>query len=179
MVVTNTRSSIMKNLIHSCQQKLSSVKFVDSGSFYWSPQTKTIHYSHEALETVAGQWALLHEAGHAKLNHLTYMNDVGLLGLEVAAWQAAEKLAKDFSLNIDADHIQECLNTYRDWLYARSTCPTCELNSLQVAETEYVCLNCSTQWFVSQSRFCRPYRRLSPSMTKSQASNPKQIPSFK
>ncbi len=148
----------MKNLIHSCQQQLKRIGFNDSGSFYWSPQTKTVHYNSAALDTEAGCWALLHEAGHARLNHTTYLNDMGLLSLEVAAWQAAEELANGFGLGIDADHIQECLNTYRDWLYARSTCPTCEVNSLQVAETEYVCLNCSTQWFVSQSRFCRPYR---------------------
>lgn len=149
----------MKNsLIHSCRQYLPEIHFADSATFYWSPQTKTIHYNETALETEAGQWALLHEAGHARLGHQSYANDVGLLSLEVSAWQAAEELAKELGIDIDADHIQECLHTYRDWLYARSTCPTCELNSLQIGETQYLCLNCSTTWFVSQSRFCRPYR---------------------
>jgi len=149
----------MKNsLVHNCQKLLGNITFTDSGNFYWSPHTKTIHYNLTALDTANGQWALMHETAHAQLGHLSYTNDVGLLKLEVAAWQEAVKLAEHFELSIDAEHIQECLNTYRDWLYARSTCPTCELNSLQVGETEYVCLNCSTQWFVSQSRFCRPYR---------------------
>jgi hypothetical protein len=155
----NTPNNIMKNsIVHNCKKRLKSINFADTGSFYWSPQTKTIHYDYAALDTPAGQWALLHETAHAQLGHLSYANDVGLLKLEVAAWQAAEDLASQLDLSIDPDHVQDCLNTYRDWLYARSTCPTCELNSLQVGETEYICLNCTTQWFVTQSRFCRPYR---------------------
>ena len=152
-------SNTMKNsLVHNCQKRLDGITFNNSGNFYWSPQTKTIHYDKDSLDSQAGQWALLHETAHAQLGHHSYANDVGLLKLEVAAWQAAEELAGQFGLSIEPEHIQDCLNTYRDWLYARSTCPTCGLNSLQVGETEYVCLNCSCQWFVTQSRFCRPYR---------------------
>ncbi len=145
-------------LINSCKQQLKDIKFIDSGSFYWSPKTKSIHFNGTALETTIGQWALLHETAHASLSHQSYTTDMGLLELEVEAWQTAEELGRQLGIVIDADHIQECLNTYRDWLYARSTCPTCELNSLQVEETVYLCLNCSARWVVSQSRFCRPYR---------------------
>lgn len=156
--MTMLNNTMKSSLVHSCQKRLKGITFADTGSFYWSPQTKTIHYDKAAMDSLTGQWALLHETAHAQLGHLSYANDVGLLNLEVAAWQAAENLAKEFDLSIDEGHVQECLNTYRDWLYARSTCPTCELNSLQVGETEYICLNCSCQWFVSRSRFCRPYR---------------------
>ncbi len=149
----------MKNsMLRLCQRRLPKVKFVDSGSFYWSPKTKTIHYNEAALNTPSGQWALLHEAAHASLKHLSYTTDMGLLELEVEAWQKAAELGRKFDIAIEPDHIQECLDTYRDWLYARSTCPTCELNSLQIEETVYLCLNCSTRWIVSHSRFCRPYR---------------------
>lgn len=153
----------LHSLINHCQNQLTDIKFIDSGNFYWSPKTKAIHYNGLALDTQAGQWALIHEMAHASLKHESYANDLGLLSLEVEAWQAAEKLSREAGISIDVDHIQECLNTYRDWLYARSTCPTCELNSLQIAETTYLCLNCSTRWNVSGSRFCRPYR-----MTKGQ-----------
>lgn len=171
-------NSTMKSLIHSCRQELKDVKFADTGSFYWSPRTKTIHYDSSKLNTLTGQWALLHETAHAQLEHLSYANDFGLLKLEVAAWQTAHKLAAMLELTIDPDHVQDCLNTYRDWLYARSTCPTCELNSLQIAETTYRCLNCSTQWQVSHSRFCRPYRMQKHTNSKSQETNTKQIPVF-
>ncbi len=149
---------IKNSLLSNIQKALPEVKFVEAASFYWSPKTKTIYMNTSALETEDGQWSLLHEAGHAKLNHQSYQTDAGLLKLEVEAWQSAQDLSQKLGLNIDEEHIKDCLNTYRDWLYSRSTCPTCALNSLQVDQTTYLCLNCSTRWSVSQSRFCRPYR---------------------
>lgn len=148
----------MQNLLNKLKSQLPDINFVEAASFYWSPQTSTIYLNSGALEKAEGQWALLHEASHAVLGHQSYETDVRLLMLEVEAWQEASVLGKKLGFAIDEDHIQTCLDTYRDWLYARSTCPTCALNSLQVDETTYVCLNCSTRWSVSQSRFCRPYR---------------------
>ncbi|HSX23930.1 MAG TPA: hypothetical protein VLE74_02405 [Candidatus Saccharimonadales bacterium] len=149
----------MKNpLLSKLRRKLPAITFIKTNTFYWSPQTNSIHFNPDALELEDGQWALLHEAAHALLGHKTYYTDAGLLMLEVAAWQAAEELSRSLEVTINEDHIQDCLNTYRDWLYARSTCPACTLNSLQIDGTTYRCLNCSTQWSVSQSRFCRPYR---------------------
>ncbi len=148
----------MQNLLSKLEQQLSAVKFIESGSFYWSPKNHTIYYNAPELNEVKGQWALLHEAGHAVKNHQSYKTDAGLLILEVEAWQTGKEFAKKLGLVIDDTHIQDCLDTYRDWLYARSTCPTCALNSLQINQTTYKCLNCSTRWSVSASRFCRPYR---------------------
>lgn len=148
----------MQNLLNKLQKQLPDIKFVRAATFYWSPQTSTIYLNPGALEKAEGQWALLHEAGHAVLDHQDYKTDAGLLMLEVEAWQAAQALGKKLDVIIDEDHVQDCLNTYRDWLYARSACPTCALNSLQIDETTYLCLNCLTRWSVSQSRFCRPYR---------------------
>lgn len=159
MVVTSWLNKIMKNtLLNKLRKKLPAIKFVEAANFYWSPQTNTIYMNTAALKGEDGQWALLHEAGHALLGHKGYQTDAGLLILEVEAWKAAEELSKKMEISIPEEHVQDCLNTYRDWLYARSTCPTCMLNSLQIDETTYLCLNCSTRWSVSQSRFCRPYR---------------------
>ncbi len=148
----------MKNLLNSLQKLLPDIKFIASPTFYWSPQTSTIYFNGDVLNTETGKWSLLHEAGHAVLDHKSYKTDAGLLKLEVEAWQSAQDLSQKLELNIDEEHIQDCLNTYRDWLYARSTCPKCALNSLQIDQTTYLCLNCSTRWSVSKSRFCRPYR---------------------
>lgn len=149
----------MKNsLILKLQKQLPNIAFKEAATFYWSPGTSTIHMNSASLENPEGQWALLHEAAHALLGHEGYQTDAGLLMLEVEAWQAAQKMSQDLGVNIDDEHVQDCLNTYRDWVYARSTCPTCALNSLQIDETTYLCLNCSSRWSVSGSRFCRPYR---------------------
>lgn len=156
----NLPNKTMKNLLLNKLRVLSpSIEFKEAGSFYWSPQTKTVYFDRSSLATSPGQWALLHEFAHAQLHHETYPNDAGLLMLEVSAWQVAEQVSLELLDNkIDSEHVQDCLNTYRDWLYARSTCPTCALNSLQINETTYQCMNCSTRWSVSPSRFCRPYR---------------------
>lgn len=149
----------MKNLLLSkLQRQLPAIKFIEATTFYWSPQTSSIYMNSGNLENKDGQWALLHEAAHAMLDHKSYQTDAGLLMLEVAAWQTAQQISRKLGITIDKTHIQDCLNTYRDWLYARSTCPTCTLNSLQIDETTYLCLNCSARWSVSHSRFCRPYR---------------------
>ena len=162
-----------KSLLESCRQLLPKITFIEGKTFYWSPQTKSIHLDEGAMSEEHGQWALLHEVAHAILDHSTYTNDAGLLILEVEAWDKAQQLAKNLGITISSDHIEDCLNTYRDWLYARSTCPTCALNSLQVSSLDYTCLNCSTHWSVSQSRFCRPYRMQSKhKKTPSQTANP-------
>lgn len=148
----------MDKLLLKLQKLLpSSVLFIAARDFYWSPKNQTIYYNNQQ-EDLAGQWALIHEAAHALLGHKSYQTDAGLLMLEVAAWQKAQEMSKKIRINIDDQHIENCLNTYRDWLYARSTCPTCMLNSLQIDAHAYMCLNCSTRWSVSKSRFCRPYR---------------------
>lgn len=149
----------MKNsLLNKLRKQLPEVAFTEAATFYWSPGNRTIYMDSASLDTEAGRWALLHETAHAQLEHKAYQTDAELLTLEVEAWQTAQKMSQSLGVGIDDMHIQDCLNTYRDWLYARSTCPTCALNSLQIDETTYLCLNCSTRWSVSQSRFCRPYR---------------------
>ena len=155
MDVMNTPNS---TLLDKCQKLLPKIRFIEASSFYWSPRNNSVYMNNEALADQAGQWALLHESGHALSNHQSYQTDAGLLILEVEAWRAAVILGKKLGVVISEDHVQECLNTYRDWLYARSTCPTCSLNSLQIDETTYLCINCSCKWSVSSSRFCRPYR---------------------
>lgn len=148
----------MVNLRAKLQKHLPHTQFTEAAAFYWSPKTNTIYLNSSALDTPEGMWALLHEAGHAIKAHQSYKTDAGLLMLEVEAWEIAKTLGEKWNVFINEDHIQDCLDTYRNWLYARSTCPSCMLNSLQVDETTYMCLNCSTRWSVSASRFCRPYR---------------------
>ncbi|HTE21867.1 MAG TPA: hypothetical protein VK674_02395 [Candidatus Limnocylindria bacterium] len=134
------------------------VSFEAGEAFSWSPKQARIIYKVDHKNEPQDLWALLHEASHALLGHQNYHRDIELLLLEVAAWQKAQDLAKQFDIQISEDHIQDCLDTYRDWLHQRATCPRCSTVSLQVSATEYSCHNCHALWGVSASRFCRPYR---------------------
>jgi hypothetical protein len=163
-----------KQIIKDLRSLLPDVEFKVGGSFYWSPKNKVIIYNENLIDKNLGLWGLLHEAAHAKLNHNSYSSDLGLLKLEVEAWDEAKALSEAYGIKIDEDHVQDCLDTYRDWLYRRSTCPTCGIVCLQSSPTTYRCHNCQTIWSVSVSRFCRPYRlklkddkekRLQPNVT--------------
>ncbi len=148
----------MQTIIKRLNALYPELKFKASKQFYWSPETSEICYSAAADDTEA-IWSLLHETGHALLGHTSYTADVELLRLEVAAWEKARELAETLDVKLDENHIQDCLDTYRDWLYKRSICPTCHTKCLQQDDrVNYRCFNCHTLWQVSSSRFCRAYR---------------------
>lgn len=149
----------MDKLIASLSKDFSELAFESGTTFSWSPQRRRIIYNPISKQRSA-IWSLLHEVGHALLNHQAYESDFELLQLEVEAWAKASELATTYGRTIDQAHIERCLDTYRDWLHRRSTCPTCGLRSPQMTPRTYQCLNCHTGWQVSTSRFCRPYRRL-------------------
>ncbi len=161
----------MVTLVDELAKLAPDITFQPGSSFFWSPKKRYITYDPEPTEH--NTWALLHETAHATLDHSTYNSDFELLHLEVAAWEEAKILARRFSITIDENHVQDCLDTYRDWLHQRSTCPTCSSVSFQNAPNEYRCHNCHTSWQVSTSRFCRPYRlRNSKQSKKSPGVNP-------
>lgn len=135
-----------------------SLKFSVGEQFCWSPETREVFYRPDASDSSC-VWSLLHETGHALLGHASYQADFELLRLEVAAWDQARTLATQLGIVIDEDHIEDCVDTYRDWLYKRSICPTCRTKCLQQDDfVHYRCFNCHTSWRVSASRFCRAYR---------------------
>ncbi len=148
----------MQKLLKKLKVDFPKLNFISGSRFRWAPASQTITYVNGESDEQA-MWALLHELAHAQLGHESYALDVELLLMEVNAWEAAKRLAADYDYRIDDNHIQDCLDTYRDWLDQRSTCPACGNNSLQQSPEEYRCLNCRTTWQVSASRFCRPYRQ--------------------
>jgi|SRR5579884_2718475 len=149
----------MRELIERLKARFPQLKFTPGEQFSWSPETGEIFYKSSAQKKAA-QWSLLHETGHALLGHSSYQADVELLRLEVAAWQKAQQVAAELGLSISEDHIQDCLDTYRDWLHKRSICPACGNKCLQQGDfVHYRCFNCHKVWRVSTSRFCRAYRR--------------------
>lgn len=151
----------MKALLRKLQSEHSGLIFSEGDHFFWSPKTNTVTYSF-AKEHDKQEITLLHELSHALLDHSSFETDFELLLLEVAAWDKAQELGRHYEVDIPESHIESCLDTYRDWLHLRSTCPTCTCNAIQSKTTRaYNCSNCNTNWTVSESRLCRSYRKVS------------------
>jgi hypothetical protein len=146
----------MEAFIQQLSKDFPTVVFVAADKSSWSPRHRRISYAFTA--SPVDIWSTLHELGHALLDHKNYHSDLSLLRKEVDAWNKALELAKKYNLTIDGEHIQSCLDTYRDWLHKRSTCPECEAHGLQRSPSLYGCFNCQATWSVSGQRFCRPYR---------------------
>lgn len=134
------------------------LSFVEDACFSWHAKENRVSFKQSRGRADHSAWALLHELGHALLGHASYRYDIELIRLETVAWDKARELAQTYGLTIAGDYIQDCLDTYRDWLHLRATCPTCFARSLQAAPRRYRCFNCQTEWQVSRSRLCRPYR---------------------
>jgi len=156
MAATTSQRAAMENIVRSIRSDHPQFRFVAGTTACWSPLDNEVRYNLTAPHGIAG---LLHELAHALLSHQTYHTDLDLVHKEVAAWDRALELADRYDITIDAEHIQDCLDTYRDWVHKRSTCPGCRTNGLQTSSQQYNCLNCGRQWHVSNSRFCRAYRR--------------------
>jgi len=157
MAATQSQSASMDTFVSTLQQRFPQISFRAADTFYWSPREQAVHY--RTTENATDTWSLLHETSHALLSHTDYGSDFELLSLEVAAWERAQSLAKELDVPaIDTEYIEDCLDTYRDWLHKRSACPDCGQTSLQTSERAYRCLNCAETWQVTQNRHCRHYR---------------------
>lgn len=148
----------MYNVIKQIKQLHPELNFKLAKASYWSPMTQEIYYT-KGGDSDLELWSLLHEVGHALRQHKSYDADFTLLRLEIEAWEEATELAKRLNVSISKSHIEDCLDTYRDWLYRRSVCPHCSAKCFQQSDFKhYQCFNCHAIWRVSLSRFCRSYR---------------------
>lgn len=156
MDATTTHS--MSLLIQKLKEAHPTLSFEEAEQFSWSPSKQTIFYAPD-LPHAPG--LLLHELSHALLGHQTYRRDVELIAMETAAWQKAQEYAAatpdllaDPTVELSEDIIQDHLDTYRDWLHARSTCPNCSANGYQSDTAMYTCPACSQTWRVNEARLC-------------------------
>jgi hypothetical protein len=162
MGATSSSSKTSSELIGLLIKDYPEFTFAESKQEHWSPKTKTVFY--KPNRTCFG---VLHELAHALLGHATYHSDFELLKMESDAWELAIKIAKKYNISINDEHVQNCLDTYRDWLHRRSTCPSCSTHVLQNNANNYHCYNCQTSWHVSSGRFVRPYRKVAKQKTAS------------
>ena len=125
--------------------------FAPGEDFMWSSRRRTVYYApHEAADLL-----LLHELGHAIKAHEDFAFDIELIAQEREAWDIARShLAQTYEIVLDEELIENALDTYRNWLHARSTCPTCDLTGIQTKTSTYVCVNCRCSWRPNDARRC-------------------------
>lgn len=125
--------------------------FHTSDRDHWSPSQQTVYYNAAAIDNAT----LLHEVSHALLKHADYDKDIGLIDMEREAWTyATDTLGPRYDVVIDDDIVQDSLDSYRDWLHARSTCPSCSSTGIQTQSNGYKCIACRTTWLVNDARVC-------------------------
>ena len=104
---------------------------------YKSPRTVTLgplepHYS----------LLVLHELGHALCGHQKFSTHVERLKIEREAWDKARELALEFNIKFNDEFAESQLDTYRDWLHAKSKCKKCGLTRYQTSDGHYHCPHC-------------------------------------
>lgn len=124
--------------------------FKKASSFLWSHNEHTIYYTCEDDDCSF----LFHEVSHALLDHTDYRRDIELIAIEREAWDKAKEIATNYDVIVSDDFIQSNLDTYRDWLHTRSTCPICKATGLQTKKYAYKCLVCGHEWRVNEAKTC-------------------------
>ena len=89
------------------------------------------------------QLLVLHEIGHAVLEHENFDVDIKRLKMEVEAWEKAQELAVVYGVEWDEAVVQGELDTYRDWLHQKSRCPKCGLTRFETPDGQYYCPRCN------------------------------------
>mgnify|MGYP004417316260 CR=1 FL=1 len=137
-----------------------SISFQPAKEFRWSAEQQIIFIDPMVLHAEA---FCLHELSHAILKHYRYNKDIDLVKLERDAWDYAQKtLSGKYNVTIPETVIQDNLDTYRDWLHARSSCPTCGASGVQSNRSDYHCIACGQNWQVNEARICalRRYKKM-------------------
>lgn len=137
---------LSQRIIKDCRP----LRFTPDNDYFWAADELSVHYAPPTEP--ADIWNLLHEIAHAQLGHHDYDRDIELLRNETSAWELAiSQLAPRWRLTIPRQHAEAQLDSYRDWLAARSCCPRCQQTGLQT-NAGYECLNCAARWNVNDAR---------------------------
>ena len=141
------------DLLEQLETNFPAIRFQEGKAFSWRPRDSTVVY---VLGDPDFDQHLLHELSHALLEHTVYERDIDLIALERDAWGYARRtLAPLYDIAITSDCIEADLDTYRDWLHARSTCPQCEATGLQIKKMTYRCVSCHHTWRVNHAKLCQ------------------------
>ena len=144
-----TSTPTIKSLIKLLCQDFPEINFTEAAMFYWNGTQKTVYF---VPGNDIGQ--LFHELAHGVLQHTTYHRDIELIAMEREAWTKAIEIAKNYGLVIQEEIIENHMESYRDWLHARSTCPECNENGIQTSSDTYRCISCTAKWRINDARQC-------------------------
>lgn len=132
------------SLVNKLQKDFEQFQFEPSDVSRWSRRANTVFYNEHEPHC---EWVLLHELAHACLGHTDYRRDIQLLAMERDAWEyAAATLSPRYNIVIDEYFIEDHLDTYRDWIHTKSTCPHCTLTGVEKDKQRYSCLGCGHTW---------------------------------
>lgn len=134
------------------------IKFVADEDFYWSPTKQTLFYKTSNEQNACH--LLLHELAHAKLQHTSYFYDNELIKLELAAWEySRHNFYPKYLTKFDQNLANDYLDYYRNWLYDRSRCPSCQSTGQQTEDLIYHCPICNQKWRVNPAKFTQLRRQ--------------------
>lgn len=143
----------MSNLASRLAQDYPQFQFRPDTQAHWSAREHIIYYTNDDLQT-------LHELGHALSGHDHYVQDIELLSIERQAWQVAAQVAPRYGLCVDDEVVETALDSYRDWLHARSKCPSCGQTGWQSrTDLAYQCPACGSRWTASDGKVKQLRRR--------------------
>lgn len=159
MAATISHKTTKTNYFTELKSMYPAIHFTPGEIFSYSHGNSTVTYPIDSVQDTRFFYSLLHELGHAEALHNNFKSDLELIKLERDAWEKSKDIGQKIGIVVDHDHIEKCMDTYRDWIYARSLCPNCHQCGIQSARTAYSCPFCHNTWVVSQSRLCKVTRR--------------------
>lgn len=128
-------SEDLHKLIVQLKMDYPKIRFRLGKKFAFRPPRTIIFAEGQELE-------LLHELGHARLEHDFYTTDIERLRMERAAWEEARRLCDQYAVEYDQEFVEMALDSYRDWLHQRSQCSKCGLTRYQTRDGKYHCPSC-------------------------------------
>lgn len=139
----------IKALLSRLEADYPDITFVVGNDFKWSQNARAL----EVMLVDGNELYMLHELAHALLGHDSFTHDIELIKHEREAWDHVRSvLAPFYDVVVDQELIEEALDTYREWLHARSLCPSCGATGVQIKTSTYVCLNCRCSWRPNDAR---------------------------
>lgn len=139
---------LITRLLLSLKSDFPQFRFELSDDFLWSYRDNIIYYTKNNDQVEY----LFHELAHGLLSHSSYQTDVELIAMERQAWEKACEIAKSYNILITDDFVQSNLDSYRDWLHARSKCPECKATGMQTDKITYKCPECAQAWQVNDAK---------------------------
>ena len=130
----------LNSLVTKLRHDYPAVQFVLAQRDLFRPP-QTIHYTAQTTPLI-----LLHELGHYLVGRDDFHSDVELLQLESLAWERAKRLCPKYHIAWDEDYAQDHLDSYRNYLYAASLCPNCNITGHQDDHGNYHCPLCFRSW---------------------------------